>query len=293
MEATPINHAHRNYQQYPGAQYILPTDGPEKQRLARQHNMLKKLFGGRILFAPVDLKQGDKVLESGTGSGIWTVEVAATVDPSVEFIGVDIESGLFPEAPPQNLSFRVNSVLELPAEWSDTFTLVHQRLLLLGLQIPQWPQALEEIFRVVRPGGWVQLLEMAPIDAKIEQGSRPYTEKLTAILHSVMTARKLYLNVAHDLPKLLADAGFVDIQRDSRFQKVGKTPGEDDTESKNNTIGIFRGIKTPVLKAGGFGLVSSEEEYEALLEGFGREWDGLPPQDQEIIVVWGRKPLRS
>jgi protein-L-isoaspartate O-methyltransferase len=38
-------------------------------RLLLQHGTLKSLFEDRILFAPVSLDRGDKVLEIGTGPG--------------------------------------------------------------------------------------------------------------------------------------------------------------------------------------------------------------------------------
>ena len=74
-------------------------------------------------------------------------------------VAVDIEPRLFPTSHPKNIEFRVESVTQLPSDWSNSFSLVHQRLLLAALQIPEWPTALGEIYRVLRPGGWVQLAE--------------------------------------------------------------------------------------------------------------------------------------
>ncbi|KAJ7074189.1 S-adenosyl-L-methionine-dependent methyltransferase [Mycena amicta] len=285
-----IDHAPREYQEYPGSQYILPTDGPEHQRLAMQHATLKSLFGDRILFAPVELNKDDKVLDTGTGPGLWIMDLASSVDPSIEMIGVDIESRLFPLSPPKNISFRVESVVNLPSEWSNTFTLIHQRLLILALEIPQWPLALSEMYRVLRPGGWVQIAESTPWHEGVYPG-RPSMEKLATLYRAVANRRNLYVDCAYDMPKLLQDAGFVDIQSESRMQLMGKWGGENGAAMKTNHVGVLRGIKTPILQAGGFGVVSSEAEYDALIEGLDREWEDVPGTDKEFIVFWARKPV--
>nr|GAT54630.1 predicted protein [Mycena chlorophos] len=143
------------------------------------------------------------------------------------------------------------------------------------------------MFRVVRPGGWVQFLEMVP--EHVGETGRPNTDKLIALMQAVGKARNIYLGCAYNLPKMLADAGFVDIQQEWRTQKIGKSV-EEDSAQKENMMELFRGMKTPVLKAGGFGMVSSEAEYDALLEGMDREWEEMPATDHDVAAIWARKP---
>jgi hypothetical protein len=204
-------------------------------------------------------------------------------------VAVDIEPRLFPASHPKNIEFRVESVTNLPAHWSNTFSLVHQRLLLLALQVHEWPMALQELHRVIRPGGWVQLAEStAWLEAPYP--GRPCMEKLTAMYRRLMIHRNIYCDCADDMPAMLKAAGFVDIQSESQMQRMGKWAGDAGTAMRKNHIGVLRGIKTPVLKAGGFGIVSSEAEYDELLEGCDREWDEVPGTDKEFIIFWARKP---
>ncbi|KAJ6525726.1 S-adenosyl-L-methionine-dependent methyltransferase [Mycena capillaripes] len=288
--AVSIKHTPRAYQAYPGSKYALPTDGVERQRLLLQHYTLKSLFENRLLHAPVSLDQSDKVLEIGTGPGLWIMDLATTLDPSVPIVAVDIESRLFPPAPPKNIEFRVESVMNLPSEWSDTFSLVHQRLLILALQVPQWPKAVQEIYRVIRPGGWVQLAECTPWHEGKYPG-KPCMEKLTAMYRRVAEARNLYVDCAYDIPTMLEEAGFVDIRRESRMQLMGKWAGDIGAANAKNHVGVLRGIKTPVLEAGGFGYVTSEAEYDELLNGLEKEWDEIPGSDKEFVIICARKPL--
>ncbi|KAJ7272068.1 S-adenosyl-L-methionine-dependent methyltransferase [Mycena haematopus] len=285
-----IAHTPRNYQAYPGSKYALPHDDLERQRLLLQHNTLKTLFGNRLLLAPINLGRNDKVLEIGTGPGFWITDLAATIDSSVPLIGVDIESRLFPASPPKNIEFRVESVTNLPSEWTNTFSFVHQRLLILALQVPQWPQAIQEIFRVLRPGGWVQLAESTPWHEGKYPG-KPCMEKLTAMYRRVAEARNLYVDCAYDIPKMLEAAGFVDIQSESRAQLMGKWAGEIGVAFAKNHVAVLRGIKTPVLEAGGFGYVTSEAEYDQIADGLAKEWDEIPGTDKDFIITWARKPL--
>ncbi|KAJ7130770.1 S-adenosyl-L-methionine-dependent methyltransferase, partial [Mycena crocata] len=293
---SPIDHAPRNYQAYPGSQYALPTDDVERQRplnnrfsLILQHRTSKAHYENRILLAPVSLNGNDKVLDVGTGPGFWVSDLAASVDSAVPMVAIDIESRLFPASPPRNVEFRVESVTNLPPNWTNTFSLVHQRLLMIALQILQWPVALREIYRVIRPGGWVQLAEFTAWEEG-QYPEKPCMEKLVAMYRCLVKSRNLYIDCAEGIPKMLQEAGFADIQSESRMHRMGKWAGELGVANRINHVGVFRGIKIPILKAGGYGYVNSEAEYDALLEGLEREWDEIPGTEKEFVIFWARKP---
>jgi hypothetical protein len=103
------------------------------------------------------------------------------------------------------------------------------------------------------------------------------------------------MDCARDIPKMLDEAGFVDIQFKSRSPKLGKWAGELGVATRITHLGVLRGLKTPILNAGGYGYVTSEAEYDALLDGVEREWDESPTTDnpgthREFITFWARKP---
>ena len=91
VKTTPsIAHAERNYE---SPQYMLPSDDIEHERctyiqifslshllltirsayfrLNLQHRVIRRACGGKLYFAPVYLGDGDRVLESGVGTGTF------------------------------------------------------------------------------------------------------------------------------------------------------------------------------------------------------------------------------
>jgi ubiquinone/menaquinone biosynthesis C-methylase UbiE len=84
----------------------------------------------------------------------------ATEFPSAQFVGID-QVALFPhDIRPANVTFQKQDVLlGLPFE-DNTFDLVQMRLFSLAFTRSQWAEALKEAYRVTKPGGFVQFLEV-------------------------------------------------------------------------------------------------------------------------------------
>ncbi|CAG8701117.1 10432_t:CDS:2, partial [Ambispora gerdemannii] len=71
--------------------YLMPCDAPEKKRLHMQHYLFKEIWNGNFS-SPIHekLKQGGmRVLDSGCGMGIWTLDMANEY-PASTFVGVDV-----------------------------------------------------------------------------------------------------------------------------------------------------------------------------------------------------------
>ncbi|KAJ7681079.1 S-adenosyl-L-methionine-dependent methyltransferase, partial [Mycena polygramma] len=275
----------RRHHDYPGAQYALPADDEERKRLVIQHNALRGFFENRILIAPVALTPNDRVLDIGTGPGLWVLDLAHSVDQTVGMLAVDITDRLFPASHPKNVDFRVESVTSLPSDWTDSFTLVHQRLLMLALRSSEWPQALREIHRVLRPGGWVQLGESEPW-YEGEAPEKPCLEKVVSMYRRLVETRGLHVDCAQDIPTMLEQAGFVDIQTEHRSVPLGGPGG---VQNSINYVGVFEGLKTPILNAGGYGGVSTESEYDALVEGIRKEYAADAGAKREFYIFLARK----
>jgi ubiquinone/menaquinone biosynthesis C-methylase UbiE len=108
------------------------------------------------------LKEGIKVLDSASGPGCWSLDMAKEF-PSSSFHGIDMTAHDFSNTAEKlaNFEFTVGNLLEgLPFE-DNTFDYIYQRLLFLGLNDEGWATVLNELLRVLKPGGYIELLEVS------------------------------------------------------------------------------------------------------------------------------------
>ncbi|KAK0493970.1 S-adenosyl-L-methionine-dependent methyltransferase, partial [Armillaria luteobubalina] len=198
----------RDYPSSPDVYYILPSDTLEKQRLELQHALVRRaLYDGKSVLAPIVLKPGDRVLDSGTGSGAWALSLAEEVPSSVFLTAIDIQSKIFPESFPKNVEFLLYSVTDLPRQWTDKFSLVNQRFLFGALTGQQWKVALQEIYRVIAPGGWVQLVDGVTIPEHIG----PFSAKIGNLWSILFAHKGLLVDAVKCLPDMLTQAGFINV----------------------------------------------------------------------------------
>ncbi|KAK0467083.1 S-adenosyl-L-methionine-dependent methyltransferase [Desarmillaria tabescens] len=280
----------RVYPSATGVHYILPSDALEKRRLDLQHSFLSRaLCDSKSVLAPITLKPSDKVLDSGTGSGAWALSLAEEVPASVSIDAFDIQSNIFPESFPSNIHFSLHSVTNLPGEWSDTYSLVNQRVLFGALTESQWKAALLETFRVLTPGGWVQLVEGSPPSRNIGE----YTDKMRKLFLELFAYKELVPDVAKRLPDMLTQQGFINIHRETRALPLGAWAGLDGTQHRDDLITVFSAFHGPILQGGGFGLVSSKEDFDNFLESLAKEWNNGEEAfvTQPWTVVYAQKPL--
>ncbi|RUP48898.1 S-adenosyl-L-methionine-dependent methyltransferase [Jimgerdemannia flammicorona] len=158
--------------------YMLPNDEREVSRLDLQHYIMRHLVHGNFN-APVeeDLERGINVLDMGCGSGRWVLDMAVDY-PNSTFTGIDMAE-VFPVDPddiPPNARFMIANTLKGLPFPDETFDYVFQRFMVLSFTPQDWKFAVNEIVRLTKPGGWVELFELActterpPVDITVWQG---------------------------------------------------------------------------------------------------------------------------
>lgn len=113
--------------------------------------------------APIEelLEQGIRVLDVGCGNGDWTLEMAADF-PNSTFVGVDAAS-LFPSGSAANVPFncsfvKANTLKGLPFK-DGAFDFVFMRFMVFSFTPHDWAVTVQELTRLTRPGGWLELFE--------------------------------------------------------------------------------------------------------------------------------------
>lgn len=152
----------RRYMQ--GVPYVLPTDMSEVNRLDFQHYMLRYTMKGNYA-AP--LRQPHDILDVGCGTGRWAMEIAHDF-PQANVIGTDIVEPQAESAAslghgldqrPENYLFMQGNILEHLPFPDASFDYVHMRFLFLAIPVQQWPAVVQELARVTRHGGWIEIAE--------------------------------------------------------------------------------------------------------------------------------------
>lgn len=127
----------RTYHAYKEGKYLAPNDEPERDRLDLQHHLFNLTFSGRLHLAPVgeEGKQIHRVLDVGTGTGIWAIDFADE-HPESEVLGIDL-SAIQPGFVPPNVSFQVDDIEE-PWTFRDKFDFLYARM--MTGSFADWPK---------------------------------------------------------------------------------------------------------------------------------------------------------
>lgn len=188
------------HRRYLKGEYLLPKDQQEGDRLTFQHYYFKSVFQGNYV-APLDPARIRDILDVGTGSGIWAREMAQEF-PAAYVLGLDQESFPLNLPPPPNYRFvRANLLEGLPFE-DQSFDYVHQRLLVAGIPASKWQTVIMDLARVMRSGGWVELLEFG--DFFDHYG--PATKQLRKWWRQIATARHFDMDLIPNLHQFLTGA---------------------------------------------------------------------------------------
>ncbi len=206
-------HIHgRTFQNSKTTEYWGPNDERQNAGLDIAHHFLTMLIGDRLFSAPIT-EPLHRVLDVGTGTGIWAIDMADTY-PTAQVIGTDI-SPIQPGWLPPNCSFQID---DAQLEWTfspGTFDFVHIRALYGS--IDDWGKLYSQAFRALRPGGWLEDLEFTITlhsDTPAVRDDPDHIFKRWASVFFEATDRlgkTLRIGMDSRMRALMAQAGFVDV----------------------------------------------------------------------------------
>ncbi|WDK17124.1 methyltransferase domain-containing protein [Colletotrichum graminicola] len=227
----------RTYHAFREGRYVLPNDAVENDRLDLQHHLYTLTFDGKLFVSPAGSdKPLHRVLDAGTGTGIWAMDVGMpTPIPTTE--GVDL-SPIQPAFVPPNVTFYIDDV-EDDWTYSYKFDFIFGRM--LTGSIADWPRFIHQSYEFLEPGGWIELSDIL-LDLQSDDGTvGPDCAAQTWAKHMLEAAAiwKRPLDSCKFYKEQLAEAGFVNITekiykwptnpwpRDPKFKELGMWTYED------------------------------------------------------------------
>ncbi|KAF0449615.1 S-adenosyl-L-methionine-dependent methyltransferase [Gigaspora margarita] len=242
--------------------YHLPNDEDEADRLHIQHFLIRYIWQSNFS-APVEhilSKPGAKILDIGCGAASWSFDIATTY-PLCNVIGLDISPYQPTQIKPRNFEFiKANALEGLPFA-DNTFDFVFQRFVLVGFTIKKWPYVINEIVRVLKPGGYVELCE----PSNLFDGG-PATQRLLNYGEAeLIKTQGGDIDVYQKLEKYLQDQEQLEnIKKEMKQSYFGKKHNNLEF-SKANTGNVINGLVSlkPVLTKT---LQVSDEEYDELVK---------------------------
>ncbi|KUJ23806.1 S-adenosyl-L-methionine-dependent methyltransferase [Mollisia scopiformis] len=284
----------RTYHAYKDGSYALPNDEVESDRLDMQHHEFQLMFNGKLFTAPVpETKVLHRVLDAGTGTGIWAIDFADD-HPESSVLGVDL-SPIQPSFIPPNVKFEVDD-LEAPWTYTQKFDLIYGRMLMCSLN--NYPRFFEQAFANLAPGGFVEMADPAwpiklndgewPEDSALLQWANLWGEGMAKMGRSAECAR-LYKSQ-------MEAAGFVSVTettyivpnnrwpKDKKLKEIGMWQCENIAGPDGGIEGLSAAVFTRVL---GW----SKLELDVLLAKAKAEHRNTKIHSYyEYLVVIGQKP---
>ncbi|KAF1960502.1 S-adenosyl-L-methionine-dependent methyltransferase [Byssothecium circinans] len=193
--------------------YCVPVDEEEEDRLTLQHDILYKFFDEKLFLPPIDYPR--KVLDCGYGRGDWVHHMAEEYE-QCQILGIDIYPSTLPDQPDNldlsgyNLNDRLNDAGLFER---NAYDLVHSRFVGQGIKAGRWPSYVQDIRRLLKPGGWLQMMEYYP-NIQSDSGLLPDHSALTQWWNayaSAMERSNRIPRIGQRLQALMTEAGLRDV----------------------------------------------------------------------------------
>ncbi|KAK3399766.1 S-adenosyl-L-methionine-dependent methyltransferase [Sordaria brevicollis] len=130
-----------------------PNDKQHVEAMEIFHHAMMVQLDGKLYLSPLDKKKVRRVLDVGTGNGMWAIDFADQFPDAEEIIGTDV-SPIQPDWVPPNVKFEID---DCNLEWTwepNSFDFTHMRM--LSGVIDDWNKLFRNAYRCCKPGGWVE-----------------------------------------------------------------------------------------------------------------------------------------
>ncbi|KAI1816112.1 S-adenosyl-L-methionine-dependent methyltransferase [Poronia punctata] len=198
---------------------FVPFDEKEQQRMVVTHKLYRHCLSGALTATriPLEVKH---ILDLGTGTGLWPLEMAARY-PQAEILGIDASRIQRTTAVPPNVKFVIDNV-ENP--WPcppESLDFIHARGLAGG--VSDWPGLFKQAYEKLKPGGLLEWSEMAIqiFDFDSNLGDAELCPKFLESWRDAAKRNNIDFSPSPNGPLWLVEAGFENIVQRTEIIPVG------------------------------------------------------------------------
>ncbi|KAL9084053.1 MAG: hypothetical protein Q9165_008254 [Trypethelium subeluteriae] len=182
---------------------------------------MKASMDGKLVLAPMDFNGPNlRILDSGAADGTWLYDLQRSLSSatSATFIGTDVSPERFPTKSPVGISLQLQNILDpWPQDWRNSFNLVHQRLT-LGGAAANTRDAVERLLDLVKPGGWVQLIEA---EQTVGTDDGPAMHQFLDLMKEIFTAMGSGYMFARKMEEWIKEAAFIRVESTLAPYEIG------------------------------------------------------------------------
>ncbi|KAF7585875.1 hypothetical protein BBP40_009950 [Aspergillus hancockii] len=238
LRSTILQYEYRHGRRYHSAHagnYHFPNDEAEQDRLDVVHHIYYRVLNDRLFLAPID-PAGKRILDIGTGTGVWATHLGDEFPSATAIVGNDI-SAIQPQWVPPNVRFYVDDV---ERDWIETeeYDYIHCRY--MAGSIKDWPRLIRQCYENLKPGGWLELQESINT-LYSEDGTLPpdcYTVKMMDALKEACLRIGQTMDPAPHMKGWVEDAGFTSVDEQTFPLPLGSWP----KDQRLKEIGRFNAV---------------------------------------------------
>nr|AMD39000.1 methyl transferase [Fusarium babinda] len=286
----------RFYGSWKPGKYLFPIDSEELNRLDIFHKVFLLARDNKPFQAPIR-RPSPRIMDIGTGTGIWAINVAEECFSDAQIMAVDLNQIQPALIPPGVMPMQFDIEESVWGPLLADCDLIHMRMLLGSIQTDLWPQIYRKLFEHLTPG--IGHLEHIEVDwtPRCDDDERPANSAFVKWAELFLDGMDRFNRSARVTPQetqqQLEAAGFTDVRHE--VTKAYVCPWSPDRQEREIArwfnIGLSHSLEAMSLKPLIEKLGLKAEEVRELCSRAKRETCVLRYHTYCNIHVWtARKP---